>query len=142
MIRRANENDLDMIIDIWLMSNIKEHSFISEDYWRNHFDEVRIAISNAEVYVFEDYVIKAFVGLAENYIAGIFVKEEFRSKGIGGKLIRFLQKTKSELSLHVYEKNKNAVRFYTKHGFQVSKKRLEIDTKQTEYLMVWKEEKL
>lgn len=138
MIRNATENDLNTIMNIWLSANISAHNFIQEEYWHNHFEDVRTAISSAEVYVFEDGVIKGFVGLAENYIAGIFMKEEFQSKGIGGKLIHFLQSFKSELVLNVYEQNKNAVRFYEKQGFQIYQRNIEKETGQMECQMIWK----
>lgn len=63
MIRKSTVNDIDMIMDIWLSTNINAHSFISDEYWKNQFEEVRTAILEAEVYVFEDGVIKGFVGI-------------------------------------------------------------------------------
>ncbi|MBS7007500.1 GNAT family N-acetyltransferase [Anaerostipes sp.] len=138
MIRKSTVNDIDIIMDIWLSTNIKAHSFISDEYWKNHFEEVRTAISEAEVYVFEDVVIKGFVGVIENYIAGIFVKEEFQSQGIGNELIQFLQNSKCELVLDVYEKNKKAVDFYIKHNFKISQKGTEKETNHMEYQMIWK----
>lgn len=138
MIRKATKNDLKIIMDIWLSANVSAHNFISEEYWNNHFEEVRTAISSSEVYVFEDSVIKGFVGLKGNYIAGIFIKEGFQSKGIGGKLISFLKTFKPELILNVYEQNKNAVGFYEKHGFQISQKNVEEETGHIEYQMIWR----
>ena len=138
MIRKATKNDLKIIMDIWLSANVSAHNFISEEYWNNHFEEVRTAISSSEIYVFEDSVIKGFVGLKGNYIAGIFIKEEFQSKGIGGKLIIFLKTFKPELILNVYEQNKNAVEFYEKHGFQISQKNVEEETGHIEYQMIWR----
>ena len=127
-----------MIMDIWLSTNINAHSFISDEYWKNQFEEVRTAILEAEVYVFEDGVINGFVGIIENYIAGIFVKEEFQAQGIGKELIQFLQNFKSELILNVYEKNKKAVNFYIKNNFKISQKRNEEETNHMEYQMIWK----
>lgn len=138
MIRKSTVNDIDMIMDIWLSANINAHSFISDEYWKNQFEEVKTAILEAEVYVFEDGVIKGFVGIIENYIAGIFVKEEFQAQGIGKELIQFLQNFKSELILNVYEKNKKAVNFYIKNNFKISQKRNEEETNHMEYQMIWK----
>lgn len=138
MIRKSIANDIDSIMDIWLSANVKAHSFMPEEYWKNHFEEVKSAIAEAEVYVFEDAVIKGFVGLIENYIAGIFVKEDFQSHGIGTELIQYLQSFKSELVLNVYEKNKKAVNFYIMHHFKISQKRKEDETNQMEYQMIWK----
>ena len=138
MIRKAEENDINAIMNIWLNANEEAHDFIPEEYWESQFDDVRIAISSAEVYVFEDGIIKGFVGLVENYIAGIFVIQEFRSTGLGRELLNYLKNIKEELMLNVYIQNENAVRFYLKQGFQVSLKKIEEETGQLEYEMTWK----
>ncbi len=59
----------------------------------------------AEVWVYEtDGVIAGFIGLNDDYIAGIFVEYEYRSKGIGKELIDFAKMNRMRLSLDVYEK--------------------------------------
>jgi putative acetyltransferase len=43
------------------------------------------------------------------------------------------------LSLHVYEKNKKAIAFYEKNGFQIVNKTVQEETGEMEYEMRWKE---
>ena len=80
MIRKLEEKDLEEVACIWLDSNIETHNFISESYWRRNFQMVKEMFLDTEVYVFEkEGVIQGFVGVMEDYIAGIFVKRAARS---------------------------------------------------------------
>ena len=40
MIRTVKENDLSAVMQIWLDTNIKAHSFISKYYWMDNYDMV------------------------------------------------------------------------------------------------------
>ena len=52
-------------------------------------------LPEAEVYVYEkDDDIRGFIGMMENYIAGIFVDEKFRSCGIGRELLDYAKSVK------------------------------------------------
>ncbi len=120
MIRGASKKDLNDIMDIWLTGNINAHCFVSKDYWIDKYEMVRDAISTANLKVFEDEgIIKGFVGLTEDYIAGIFVKEEYQSKGIGKRLLDECKKCHTNLTLDVYVENKKAVKFYKSNSFKI-----------------------
>ena len=80
----------------------------------------------------------AFIGLADNYIAGIFVESHLRSNGIGKELITFAKQIKKKLTLSVYAKNKRAVEFYKKEGFVTACEQIDSSTGETEYEMIWK----
>ena len=139
MIRKMKSTDLDKVMDIWLFSNIQAHDFISEEYWRSNWQQVRSMLPEAEVYVYEkDDDIRGFIGMRENYIAGIFVDEKFHSCGIGGELLDYAKSVKKELSLSVYKKNQAAVRFYLRNGFEISSEAEDEATGEIEMLMRWK----
>lgn len=91
MIRQYNEGDLDAVMQIWLYTNIRAHNFISSDYWQSTFDMVKEMLPHAEIYVHEDDCAKridGFIGLDDDYIEGIFVKETMQSKGIGKQIMQ------------------------------------------------------
>lgn len=139
MIRSLQSKDMNSVMDIWLRSNIQAHSFIPKQYWLDHFDDAGAGIRSAEVFVYEDNGhITGFVGLNEDYIEGIFVSKECRSLGMGTKLLDFVKKRRSRLTLNVYCKNTAAVSFYEKNGFKV-RKRISADVSD-EYLMIWEKE--
>lgn len=108
MIRRMGKGDLDAVAAIWLDANREAHDFIPAAYWLGHFAEVRTALARAEVWVFETEAraeISGFIGLLGDYIAGIFVRREARSGGVGRQLLDHVKTSRGQLRLQVYRKN-------------------------------------
>ncbi|HJB45765.1 MAG TPA: GNAT family N-acetyltransferase [Candidatus Mediterraneibacter surreyensis] len=140
MIRRLQKPDIDTVSDIWLEANRDTHDFIPAEYWENEFLPVKEMLLQAEVYVYTDEYkneIEGFVGLDQEYIAGIFVRKEARSKGIGKALLDFVKGKKQELTLNVYQKNERAVRFYERERFYIVESTMDESTGEKEYLMRW-----
>ena len=105
MIRKLQEADINRVATIWFAVNITAHNFISAQYWMDHFEIVQEMFPQAEVYVYEEGAsIQGFIGLQEDYIAGIFVSGEAQSSGIGRRLIHFAKGIRSQLRLDVYQK--------------------------------------
>lgn len=141
MIRKFKETDIDKVADIWLDTNIKAHHFIPAEYWKSNFESVKEMFLQAEIYVYEEADrIQGFIGLDNNYIAGIFVCNAVQSKGIGKQLLDYVKTIKSELSLNVYKKNTRAVQFYQREKFSVLRESVDENTNETEYFMTWKAE--
>lgn len=141
MIREYRNEDLEPIMQIWLESNSEAHNFIDEDYWKQSYDLVKAELPKAKIYVNTNGAeILGFIGLQGNYIAGLFVKKNMRGYGIGSELLTYVKKYYSSLTLSVYEKNKGAVGFYGKHGFEVIKKKIDKNVNEEEYVMEWKNE--
>ena len=141
MIRELQKTDIDTVSQIWLDANRDAHDFIPAEYWENNFLPVKKMLLQAEVYVYMDECkneIEGFVGLDQEYIAGIFVRKEARSGGIGKALLDFVKEKKQELTLNVYRKNERAVRFYEREGFQIIDRTVDKSTDEKEYLMKWK----
>ena len=137
-IRRFESKDLDRIMEIWLNTNIEAHDFIDEKYWRDNFGMVKEMMPSAELYVFEENSeIKGFVGVMDNYIAGIFVDVNNKSRGIGKKLLDFVKDKKDSLELSVYEKNTRAMNFYKREGFEIGEKNIDENTDEVEIKMIW-----
>lgn len=140
MIRILQKYDLDAVMQIWLETNIDAHDFIPEEYWTSNYMYVKAMLPQAEIYVFENDNTKqtdAFIGLTGHYIAGIFVKESARSKGIGKQLLDYAKERKTKLSLSVYQKNRRAVRFYQREHFIIQAENIDNETNEKEFKMVW-----
>lgn len=138
MIRKFRNEDLEQIMQLWLQSNIQAHSFIEKTYWKSHYNEVRKMLPEAEIYVFDSGEgILGFLGLQEDYIAGIFVEENSRGRGIGKHLLHCAKQNRDSLSLHVFTKNERAVRFYEKEGFKITGEQSDEETGEREYVMGW-----
>lgn len=140
MIRKLRENDLAAVMEIWLDSNIKAHYFIPKEYWISNYPAVKEMLPQAEVYVYEEedtQQIIGFIGLTENYIAGIFVQENAQSRGIGKQLLNYVKEIKTTLSLKVYQKNVRAISFYQREQFIIQSENID-DNNEKEFIMSWK----
>ncbi|MEG0249320.1 MAG: GNAT family N-acetyltransferase [Peptostreptococcus sp.] len=139
MIEKLELKDLDEIMDIWLKTNISAHSFIDSNYWKSNFDMVKKMMQESEIYVYkENNEIYGFVGLMNDYIAGIFVSERYQSYGVGKKLLDYIKSRKNVLTLSVYKNNKRAVKFYTREKFTVVKEGIDDSNDEKELTMEWK----
>ena len=141
MIRKYADSDIDSVMQIWLITNIQTHNFISPDYWQSNFDKVKEIMPLAEIYVHEGdnaNQIDGFIGLNNDNIEGIFIKEAAQSKGAGKQLLDHVKKVKSTLKLNVYQKNERAIQFYLREEFSIQSESLDSNTGEKELIMVWK----
>lgn len=138
MIRELQKADVNRVADIWLNTNIKAHSFVPAQYWKNNFETVKEMLLQAEVYVYEDnQKIQGFIGLNSEFIEGIFVSAENQSQGIGGLMLNYIKNKKPKLSLNVYQKNIRAISFYQREGFEIRREALDETTGEKEFVMMW-----
>lgn len=138
MIEILDSRDLTAVMTLWLEGNLSTHDYIPAVYWWNKFDSVKDALKESEVYVYRqaDEVL-GFVGLQEDYLAGIFVDENHRNEGIGQQLLNEIKQKHPQLVLHVYQKNQGAIDFYLREDFQKIEKQIDEATGETEWLMKW-----
>lgn len=138
MIRLAERQDLDRIMEIWLEGNLQAHDFVDPAYWTGCLQEVREAIAQADVWVWdENGRVEAFAGMVEHYLAGLFVSGAQRGKGIGGLLLEHIKEQRFPLTLHVYSRNAGAVQFYERHGFGTISEYIDLETGQPEREMIF-----
>lgn len=140
MIRPYQPSDLDRLMQIWLEANREAHDFIPEQYWLDHVPMVREALPQAWLLVSEQAEtgeIQGFLGLMDDFIAGLFVDSRFRGHGIGAELLAAARTFHDRLQLQVYCRNTGAVRFYLREGFVQKEEDLENETGQREWTMLW-----
>ncbi|MDU6264370.1 MAG: N-acetyltransferase [Anaerocolumna aminovalerica] len=138
MIREFMLKDLDSIMELWLETNKQAHDFIDNSYWDNNFKPVKEMLPQSTIYVYEhNSQIQGFIGLIDDYIAGIFISKDNQSRGIGKKLLNYTKEKYMKLSLQVYQRNARAVQFYLREGFTISKEQIDEGTGEIEYIMEW-----
>lgn len=137
-IRKMQAADIESVADIWLDTNLKAHDFISPQYWLDNFEAVKGMLIQAEVYVYEsENKIQGFIGLSDDYVAGIFVRSGAQSVGIGKQLLDHAKDIKMQLHLSVYQKNTRAVQFYQREAFRIQAENIDENTGEKEYMMGW-----
>ena len=140
MIRKFKEDDLNTVMQIWFDTNIKAHHFISRQYWIDNYEMVKDILLKKEIYVYEDdntNQINGFIGLMDNYIAGIFVNKNNQSRGIGKQLLDYVKEIKETLNLSVYQKNIRAISFYQREQFVIQFEHIDNDNNEKEFIMTW-----
>lgn len=140
MIRKYTPDDVEKMLAIWLNGSIQSHGFVSNDYWYNMMPIVRkYYLPNTESFVFEDKrQIKGFISIIDDkYIGALFVDPKFQKQRIGSKLVNYVKKLYPELSLKVFTKNVDALRFYQKNGFKIIAEQTDESTGEDELLMSW-----
>lgn len=71
---------------------LKSTLFYSGSILENNIDLVKEMLPQAEVYVYEnDCQTEGFIGLNDEYMEGIFVRDEMQSQGIGKLLLNFVK---------------------------------------------------
>ena len=138
MIYKWNEDNVNVLMEIWLQTNIDAHDFIDASYWKENYEMVKEMLPQADLYVYDkESKVVGFVGVMDNYIAGIFVSKEYQSNGIGKQLLNHCKDIYDTLSLSVYSKNVVAINFYEKNGFKKVSTSIDEDTSEKEITMKW-----
>lgn len=139
MIREFEKKDTKRVMQIWLEANLEVHDFVPSDYWLSQYQSVQEQLLLADIYVYEqDNEIQGFVGMVDDYLAGIFVDKKYRSMGIGKGLLECVKKIYPAFSLNVYQKNQRAVDFYLREKLTIVSTGVDEDTAEDDYTMVWK----
>jgi putative acetyltransferase len=137
MIREFRDDDLDVILNIWLQTSINAHSFVEPEFWEAQVDNMRtIYIPASETYVFENNSkVIGFYSLHENTLAAIFVCPEFQGRGFGKGLLSHAKRQRDVLTLNVYKENESSYQFYLSQGFSVISEQADQHTGHLEYTM-------
>lgn len=140
MIRKYKQEDEKKVLEIWLAASIQSHKFVSTEYWQKMVPVIKkYYLPNTDSFVFEDKrQIKAFMSIIDDkHVGALFVDPKFQNQRIGTKLINYAKKIYPELTLKVYIKNADALRFYQRNGFKIIAEQTDDDTKEHELLMSW-----
>ena len=139
-IRQATEKDLFRIAEIDIFNyRLNFYPIFKSDWFYFEYLTVpslmeKYAVETGSFYVYDDGVIKGFVKTSDNEIQKLFVEPVLQGNKIGDALVNFATEKLSADNLWALEKNTKAIKFYEKHGFELTgEKKFEEDT--TEYLV-------
>ena len=132
MIRKYNEIEIPILVDIWERASKVAHPFLDDEFTQM----VKKAMSemylpNSDTWVYEEsHTIIGFISMIENEVGGLFVNPSNHSKGIGTSLVNYIKQFHKELEVEVFEQNKIGRPFYEKFGFKTIKEYVHKQTKQ------------
>lgn len=139
-IRQATEKDLFRIAEIEIFNyRLNFYPIFKSDWFYFEYLTVpslmeKYAVETGSFYVYDDGVIKGFVKTSDSEIQKLFVEPVLQGNKIGDALVNFATEKLSADNLWALEKNTKAIKFYEKHGFELTgEKKFEEDT--TEYLV-------
>ena len=123
MIRKHEERDLEVILEVWYRASTLAHPFLDDTFVEKVKNDMReMYIPGSETWVFEeDRLVIGFIAMMGNEIGGLFVLPEHHSKGVGTKLLKYISEYHNELEVEVFKENKIGRAFYDKHGFMIIK---------------------
>ncbi len=139
-IRQAKINDLVRIAEIFVFNyRLNFYLIFQEDTF--YFEELTVfnmvesfAKELDSIWVYDDGVVKGFIQIEKREVKRLFVEPVLQWKAIGTELLEYGIAERDANHLWALEKNKKAIAFYKRHGFDTTnEKKYEEDT--TEFLV-------
>lgn len=122
IIKNITDKDMTDILQVWESSVKATHLFLTEAdivSLRPFVEEGVKFISNLAVIRDEEGTIQAFIGVHDNKIEMLFVKDTCRGKGLGKHLVNWAINTLNIKFVDVNEQNEQGLGFYKYMGFEV-----------------------
>ena len=124
MIRNITDKDLFEVNKLLQIFNV--------EYSENEFRNVLVYEENNVIVGVLVYLL--IYDRAE--IEYIVVKDEYKNKGIGSKLLKYIEKDIKNITLEVRESNTTAINFYKKNGYSIVSTRHNYYKDEDGYLMI------
>lgn len=138
-IRLNKHTEINRLVEIWYVCSVLAHDFIDQKYWESQQTEMKekyIPMSETYIISNENKVV-GFVSMMDNYLAALFIDVQFQGEGYGKGLLDFIKGKRGNMQLKVYKRNKGAVDFYLKNDFVIKEAKLDEQTSEEEYVMIW-----
>ena len=139
-VRQATIADLSRIAEIVIFNYRLNFYpiFQNDDYYFNELQVSKVAKQYEDVvgnmWVYDDGAIKGVIQIENSEIKKLFVEPALQGKSIGSYLLKYAIVEHKANTLWALEKNVRAIRFYKRHGFDITNdKKYEEDT--TEFLV-------
>lgn len=124
MIRNITDKDLFEVNKLLQIFNV--------EYSENEFRNVLVYEENNVIVGVLVYLL--IYDRAE--IEYIVVKDEYKNKGIGSKLLKYIENNIKNITLEVRESNTTAINFYKKNGYSIVSTRHNYYKDEDGYLMI------
>lgn len=127
-IRKAEVRDLSRIAEILVfVKRINYRPIFQNDaYSFGELQVLNVAREYAaparleQMWVYDDGIVKGLMRIEGEEIKELYVDHFFQGQGVGAQLIEFAKERFSCRCLWALEKNTGAIRFYRRHGFELT----------------------
>lgn len=120
MIREITVTDYPRLIEIWEIAVRNTHDFLKEEDFAYYKKQLPGYFPHVTLSGFEqEGILVGFAGVAEGNLEMLFVDNNYRSTGIGKKLIEYAISHLQVTKVDVNEQNSQAVGFYRHMGFNI-----------------------
>lgn len=127
---------------LWVKGNFKANNFIDKDYWLEIYNNTKENfLKDYKTYVYkENDEILGFISINNSEIKAINVRDDQQRRGIGTKLVNYCKENiyESEIIIKIFEKNMNAIIFFSNLEFKNIKIQLNEKFNEKEYVMQFK----
>ncbi len=153
LIRRCVAEDMPQLLEIWLQATLHAHDFLPAAAWWPRQEAMRLQLQQCQdIWVVESQSeavlactlkgaasqpqqVVGFMAIDGDELLALYVHPESQQQGLGATLIGLAQQYHAHLTLRVCALNTEAVQFYRRHGFRVSREFRQADSPCDEYLM-------
>lgn len=121
MLRMSRPEDMEEIVEIWLLASLQAHDFVDASCWWQAQEDLRTRyLDHAHIWVFEERGdLLGFTALVGDFLAALFVRPDRQGRGVGHALLQAVKAQGKALHTRVFVENEPAVRFYRRHGFLI-----------------------
>ena len=90
MLRASRPEDMEEIVEIWLLASLQAHDFVDASCWWQAQEELRTRyLDHARIWVFEERgELLGFMALVDDYLAALFVRPDRQGRGVGHALLQ------------------------------------------------------
>lgn len=83
MLRASRSDDMDEIVEIWLLASLQAHDFVDASCWWQAQEDLRTRyLDHARIWVFEERgELLGFMALVDDYLAALFVRPDRQGRG-------------------------------------------------------------
>src|SRR5690606_24380500 len=109
-IRLSTEKEWGHLAELWLRISLEAHNFVDSSYWiSKKADMEETYLPHSQTYVCLDQgQIVGFISMVDDYLAALFVAENFQGKGYGRRMLEFVKQGRDMITLKVFVKNASA----------------------------------
>lgn len=130
---------INKLLDVWEDSVVATHLFLSKNeinVIKKYVPQALKEVSHLIVMENENNIPIAFMGIENNKLEMLFLKNNERGKGLGKELLKYGIKNYNINEVTVNEQNHSALKFYQHMGFKTYK-RSELDEQKNPYPILY-----